>query len=53
MKFKASQIAELLDGKIEGNQDAEVDKLSKIEEGEGWFVNFSCQPQIHLLHLFD
>lgn len=33
MKFKASQIAEILGGTVKGNPDAEVSKLSKIEEG--------------------
>lgn len=45
MKFKASQIAELLDGKIVGNQDAEVDKLSKIEEGEEGSLTFLANPK--------
>lgn len=45
MKFKASQIAELLDGTIVGNQDAEVDKLSKIEEGEEGSLTFLANPK--------
>ena len=45
MKFKASQIAELLDGIIVGNQDAEVDKLSKIEEGEKGSLTFLANPK--------
>ncbi len=45
MKFKASQIAELLNGSIEGNQDAEVDKLSKIEEGEEGSLTFLANPK--------
>ena len=31
MKFTATQIAGLLEGEIEGNADAEVSKLAKIE----------------------
>jgi len=34
MKFSAQQIAELLQGKVEGNPEVEVNKLAKIEEGE-------------------
>lgn len=34
MKFSASQIASLLNGTIEGNADAAVSGLSKIEEGK-------------------
>ena len=33
MKFTAAQIAEILEGKVEGNPEAEVSKLAKIEEG--------------------
>ena len=33
MKFTASQIAELLNGTVVGDENAEVFKLSKIEEG--------------------
>lgn len=45
MKFKASQIANLLDGKIVGNDNAEVDKLSKIEEGEDGSLTFLANPK--------
>ena len=34
MKFTAKQIAELLNGKIQGNPDSVVSSLAKIEEGE-------------------
>lgn len=34
MKFTAIQIAEILEGEVEGNPNEEVSKLSKIEEGE-------------------
>ncbi len=40
MKFTATQIAEILDGKIIGNPDIEVSKLSKIEEGENGSLTF-------------
>lgn len=45
MKFKASQIAQLLDGKIVGDEDAEVDKLSKIEEGQQGSLTFLANPK--------
>jgi len=45
MKFKASQIAHILEGKIEGNPDAEVYKLSKIEEGEDGSLTFLANPK--------
>ncbi len=45
MKFKASQIAHILEGHIEGNPDAEVYKLSKIEEGEDGSLTFLANPK--------
>ena len=33
MKFTANQIAQILEGEIEGDSEAEVSRLSKIEEG--------------------
>jgi UDP-3-O-[3-hydroxymyristoyl] glucosamine N-acyltransferase len=40
MKFKAIQIAEILDGEVEGNPNEEVSQLSKIEEGEAGSLTF-------------
>jgi len=45
MKFKASQIAEILQGEIVGNPDVEVDKLSKIEEGSEGSLTFLANPK--------
>lgn len=45
MKFTAKEIAKILDGKIEGNPDASVHKLSKIEEGEPGSVSFLANPK--------
>ncbi|PHQ56631.1 MAG: UDP-3-O-(3-hydroxymyristoyl)glucosamine N-acyltransferase [Lutibacter sp.] len=45
MKFTATQIAEILGGKIEGNDNAEVYKLSKIEEGENGSLTFLSNPK--------
>ncbi|MCF6350850.1 MAG: UDP-3-O-(3-hydroxymyristoyl)glucosamine N-acyltransferase [Flavobacteriaceae bacterium] len=45
MKFTASQIAEVLDGKIEGDLNTEVSKLSKIEEGEKGSLTFLSNPK--------
>lgn len=45
MKFKASQIAEILGGKVEGNENSEVSKLSKIEEGEIGSLTFLSNPK--------
>jgi UDP-3-O-[3-hydroxymyristoyl] glucosamine N-acyltransferase len=45
MKFKASQIAEILEGEVDGNPDIEVSKLSKIEEGEKGSLTFLSNPK--------
>jgi UDP-3-O-[3-hydroxymyristoyl] glucosamine N-acyltransferase len=40
MKFTATQIAQILDGSIVGNPNAEVFKLSKIEDGQEGSLSF-------------
>lgn len=44
MEFTAKQIAELLNGKVEGNSEVKVNKLSKIEEGEMGTISFLANP---------
>lgn len=45
MKFTAQQIAEVLNGKVEGNIEAEVNTLSKIEEGKPGSLSFLANPK--------
>jgi len=45
MKFTAAQIAELLNGSVEGNPEAEVFKLAKIEEGTEGSLTFLSNPK--------
>lgn len=45
MKFSAKQIAELLNGTIEGDPGVEVSKLSKIEEGKPGSLTFLANPK--------
>lgn len=45
MKFKASQIAEILQGEIVGNPKVEVERLSKIEEGTQGSLTFLANPK--------
>ncbi|MDX1463790.1 MAG: UDP-3-O-(3-hydroxymyristoyl)glucosamine N-acyltransferase, partial [Marinirhabdus sp.] len=45
MKFKASQIAGILNGEVEGDEDVEVSKLSKIEEGTEGSLTFLANPK--------
>ena len=45
MKFTAQQIAELLNGKVEGNPDASVQTFAKIEEGVEGAISFLANPR--------
>lgn len=45
MKFTAQQIASMLGGTVEGNANAEVWKLCKIEEGEPGGISFLANPK--------
>ncbi len=45
MKFTAEQIASILEGEVVGNPKAEVDKLSKIEEGTNGSLTFLSNPK--------
>jgi UDP-3-O-[3-hydroxymyristoyl] glucosamine N-acyltransferase len=45
MKFTANQIAEILEGDIDGDKNVEVYKLSKIEEGETGSLTFLSNPK--------
>lgn len=44
MEFTARQIAELLNGTIEGNPDTKVSRLAKIEEGTSGSLTFLANP---------
>lgn len=45
MKFTAAQIAEVLEGKIEGDAHVTVSNLSKIEDGKPGTVSFLANPK--------
>jgi UDP-3-O-[3-hydroxymyristoyl] glucosamine N-acyltransferase len=45
MKFTAKQIADILEGVVVGNPDAEVYKLAKIEEGTEGALTFLSNPK--------
>ncbi len=45
MKFTANQIAGILEGEIDGNENVEVNKLSKIEEGVEGSLTFLSNPK--------
>jgi len=44
MEFSAQQIAGILNGKIEGNPDVKITKLSRIEEGVPGSISFLANP---------
>jgi UDP-3-O-[3-hydroxymyristoyl] glucosamine N-acyltransferase len=44
MQFTAQQIADLLKGQLEGNADAIITRLAKIEEGEPGSLSFLANP---------
>jgi UDP-3-O-[3-hydroxymyristoyl] glucosamine N-acyltransferase len=45
MIFRAKEIANLLNGKVDGDENAEVHKLAKIEEGEPGALSFLANPK--------
>ena len=45
MKFKAADIANLLNGEVKGNPEAEIWTLSKIEEGAKGSISFLANPK--------
>jgi UDP-3-O-[3-hydroxymyristoyl] glucosamine N-acyltransferase len=45
MEFTASQIAAMLGGTVQGNTDARVSNLSKIEEGKEGTLTFLANPK--------
>ena len=45
MEFSAKQIAELLQGELVGNENASVNRLAKIEEGEPGSLSFLANPK--------
>jgi UDP-3-O-[3-hydroxymyristoyl] glucosamine N-acyltransferase len=45
MEFTAKQIAELLQGKIEGDENLIVNSFSKIEEGKSGSLSFLANPK--------
>ena len=51
MEFTANQIAELLQGQLEGETNFTISKLSKIEEGEPGSVSFLANP-LYTPHLY-
>ncbi len=51
MKFTARQIADLLQGQLEGDENVLISKLSRIEEGEPGSISFLANP-LYTPHLY-
>jgi UDP-3-O-[3-hydroxymyristoyl] glucosamine N-acyltransferase len=45
MKFSAQQIAEVINGRVDGNPEVEVHFVSKIEEGKKGTLSFLANPK--------
>jgi UDP-3-O-[3-hydroxymyristoyl] glucosamine N-acyltransferase len=45
MEFTAQQIADLLEGRVEGDANVKVSRLAKIEEGEPGSLTFLANPK--------
>lgn len=45
MEFTAKQIAELIQGKVEGNENASINSFAKIEEGKTGAISFLSNPK--------
>ena len=52
MEFTAKQIAELIEGRIEGNENAIVNTFTKIEEGREGAISFLSNPK-YTHYLYD
>ena len=53
MQFTALQIATLINGKIEGNPDAKVSHVAKIEEAAEGSLSFIANPKYEEFYLRD
>jgi UDP-3-O-[3-hydroxymyristoyl] glucosamine N-acyltransferase len=45
MEFSAGQIAEVIEGIVDGNPDVRISRLAKIEEGEPGTISFLANPK--------
>ena len=52
MEFTAKQIADLIGGKVEGNENATVHTFAKIEEGAEGAISFLSNPK-YTQHIYD
>ena len=53
MEFTAQQIAEIIQGEIDGNPEVKVSYVSKIEEGKKGTISFLANPKYVLFRQTD
>ena len=52
MNFTAQQIADYLNGKVDGDANISVSSISKIEEGKSGTLSFLANPQ-YLKYIYE
>ena len=52
MEFTAKQIAEFVEGRVEGDENATVNTFAKIEEGKPGAISFLSNPK-YIHHIYD
>ena len=45
MEFTAKQIADMIGGRVEGNENAAINSFAKIEEGKPGAISFLSNPK--------
>lgn len=54
MEFTAKQIAQFIQGRVEGDENATVNTFAKIEEGKSGAISFLANPKYtHYLYQTD
>ena len=52
MEFTAKQIADLIGGRVEGNENAKINSFAKIEEGKEGAISFLSNPK-YTSYIYD
>ena len=52
MEFTAKQIADMINGRVEGNPDAKINTFAKIEEGKEGAISFLSNPK-YTAYIYD
>lgn len=52
MQLRASELCEILDGQLEGNANALVERVSKIDEGDNLSLSFLANPKYES-HIYE